>query len=102
MQSRVHALALVAAGVAPVVGLVERLVGDRTVIRPERALLALGGGLWRAQGYVGMLVAGLKERGLVFAEVGVVGDAPEEGAKALAAQARLAEEGVASSQQFMS
>lgn len=37
-------------------------------------------------GYCELLKRGLKELGIVFTEVVVVGDAPEEGARALVAQ----------------
>jgi len=86
--SRRAALEIVRAGVEPLVGHVLNLLGDRTVVVPERALLSLGGGLWQASEYVELLRGMLEEKGVVFGEVGVVADAAEEGAKALAAQAR--------------
>ncbi|GAA5961587.1 hypothetical protein JCM21900_006643 [Sporobolomyces salmonicolor] len=86
--SRLAALSIVAAGVQPLVQLALRLVGDRSVVAPARALLSLGGGLWKVPGYVELLLLGLGEAGVVFADVVVVADAPEEGARALAAQAR--------------
>jgi hypothetical protein len=65
-----------------------QLVGDRSVVNPGRALLSLGGGMWKAEGYREVLLRGLKERGVEFAEVKVVESAAEEGAKALCAQAQ--------------
>ena len=85
-SSRLAALGLVTAGVQPMVDLATRLVGDRSVIVPSRSSLSLGGGLWKVPGYRELLQRGLKERGIVFADAVVVGDAPEEGAKALVAQ----------------
>lgn len=82
--SHAAALALARAAAAPVVGHVLRLLGDRSVVRPGRALLTLGGGVWRSGGFVGLLLEGLRGEGVVFAEVGVVGDAAGEGAGALA------------------
>ncbi|ORY85980.1 hypothetical protein BCR35DRAFT_330682 [Leucosporidium creatinivorum] len=84
--SRIAALAIVADGVQPLVKLAAGLVGDRTVINPSRSSLSLGGGLWKVPGYCELLKRGLKELGIVFADVVVVGDAPEEGARALVAQ----------------
>lgn len=57
--------------------------------------MSLGGGLWKVQGYCDLLRRGLKEAGIDFAEVMFVGDAPEEGARALVAQAKagVAEKG---------
>lgn len=86
--SRLAALAIVTDGVQPLVQLATRLVGDGSVVVPSRASLSLGGGLWKVPGYCELLQRGLKERGIVFAEVVVVGDAPEEGARALVAQGR--------------
>ncbi|GAA5839213.1 hypothetical protein JCM9279_002629 [Rhodotorula babjevae] len=79
------ARSIVEAAVAPLVDAVERLVGKH--VDPRRALLSLGGGMWRAGGYRDLLVQGLEGRGLVFAEVVVVESAAAEGARALCAQA---------------
>lgn len=86
--SREMALAIVREAVAPLVGSIMQLVGDRSVVNPGRALLSLGGGMWKAEGYREVLLRGLKERGVEFAEVKVVESAAEEGAKALCAQAQ--------------
>ncbi|CDR48590.1 RHTO0S19e00232g1_1 [Rhodotorula toruloides] len=85
--SREMALAIVREAVAPLVDSIVQLAGDRSVVNPSRALLSLGGGMWKAEGYRDLLLRGLKERGLEFAEVKVVESAAEEGAKALCAQA---------------
>lgn len=85
-QSRAAALALVQEGVQSLVQLAIRLIGDRSIIVPERSSLSLGGGLWSAPGYIALLHAGLKARGVVFAETTRVTDAAGEGAKALAVQ----------------
>lgn len=84
--SRLAALAIVADGVQPLIKLAAGLVGDRSVVSPARSSLSLGGGLWKVPGYRELLTRGLKELGIVFAEVVVVEDAPEEGARALVAQ----------------
>nr|CRX79218.1 hypothetical protein ls5931a1_00027 [Leucosporidium scottii] len=84
--SRIAALAIVADGVQPLVKLAAGLVGDRSVISPSRSSLSLGGGLWKVPGYCELLKRSLKELGIVFAEIVVVGDAPEEGARALMAE----------------
>lgn len=82
--SRLAALALVKEGVQPLVQLAIRLIGDRSIIVPDRASLSLGGGLWNAPGYIELLHSGLKAAGVVFAETIRVTDAAGEGAKALA------------------
>ena len=79
------ARSIIEEAVAPLVDAVERLVGEH--VDPRRALLSLGGGMWRADGYRDLLVQGLEARGLVFAEVVVVESAAAEGARALCAQA---------------
>ncbi|BGP27480.1 glucokinase regulator family protein [Rhodotorula toruloides] len=86
--SREIALAIVREAVAPLVSSILQLVVDRGVVNPSRALLSLGGGMWKAEGYRNLLLCGLKERGVEFAEVKVVESAAEEGAKALCAQAQ--------------
>ncbi|GAA5940288.1 hypothetical protein JCM3775_004421 [Rhodotorula graminis] len=79
------ARSIVEEAIAPLVDAVTRLVGE--YIDPRRALLSLGGGMWRAGGYRDLLVQGLEARGLRFAEVVVVESAAAEGARALCAQA---------------
>ncbi|GAA6037681.1 hypothetical protein JCM8097_002282 [Rhodosporidiobolus ruineniae] len=81
------ALSILAEAVAPLVGTVERLVGKRTTVVPERAVLSLGGGMWKAEGYRRLLLDGLREKGIVFGGgVRVAESAAEEGALALKAQ----------------
>ncbi|GAA5891501.1 hypothetical protein JCM8208_007304 [Rhodotorula glutinis] len=79
------ARSVVEEAIAPLVDAVERLVGEH--VDPSRALLSLGGGMWRAGGYRDLLVKGLERRGLRFAEVAAVESAAAEGARALCAQA---------------
>lgn len=85
-KSRLAAVALVAQSAQSMVQLALRLVGDRSVIVPERASLSLGGGLWNNAGYYELLHRGLKQAGVVFAETTRVTDAAAEGARALAIQ----------------
>ncbi|TNY24053.1 hypothetical protein DMC30DRAFT_387865 [Rhodotorula diobovata] len=79
------AQSIVEEAVSPLVGAVERLAGGH--VDPRRALLSLGGGMWRTEGYRDLLVRGLEKRGLEFAAVKVVESAAAEGAHALCAQA---------------
>ncbi|GAA6055845.1 hypothetical protein JCM3770_004788 [Rhodotorula araucariae] len=83
------ARSIVEEAIAPLVEAVEHLVGDGQYIDPRRALLSLGGGMWRTEGYRDLLLQGLKRRGVEFAEVKVVENAAVEGARALCAQATL-------------
>ncbi|GAA5888476.1 hypothetical protein JCM6882_008634 [Rhodosporidiobolus microsporus] len=87
--SRAMALSILEEAMAPLVETVRRLVGTREVVQPERAVLSLGGGMWKAKGYERLLVDGLKAQGITFAEVKVVESAAEEGAYSLKAQAEL-------------
>ncbi|BGP51385.1 hypothetical protein JCM10450v2_007323 [Rhodotorula kratochvilovae] len=80
------ARSIVEEAIAPLVEAVERLVGNWQHVDPRRALLSLGGGMWRTDGYRDLLVQGLKARGVEFAEVKVVESAAAEGARALCAQ----------------
>lgn len=71
--------------VRPVAELVTLGLGDRTIVRPDRTALDLGGGLMNSKGYVQLLLDALAQNGVVFRNVLVVDDAAGEGAKALAA-----------------
>ncbi|KAK4052324.1 hypothetical protein OIO90_004405 [Microbotryomycetes sp. JL221] len=88
--SRIAAMSIVQEGVQPLVKLVSRLVGDRSTIVPTRAALSLGGGLWKVPGYSELLLKGLREAGINFAETFIVNDAPGEGAKAVVKMANEA------------
>ncbi|KAM0786136.1 hypothetical protein ACM66B_006945 [Microbotryomycetes sp. NB124-2] len=90
--SRIAAMSIVQEGVQPLVKLVSRLVGDRSIIVPTRAALSLGGGLWKVPGYSELLLKGLREVGINFAETVIVDDAPGVGAKALVHMANRAME----------
>ncbi|BGP19902.1 hypothetical protein JCM10213_008624 [Rhodosporidiobolus nylandii] len=85
--SRAMALSIVEEAMLPLVDTVVKLVGARKVIEPERAVLALGGGMWKAEGYRRLMEDGLRRKGIVFGEVRTVDSAAEEGAMALRAQA---------------
>ncbi|KAK4048411.1 hypothetical protein OIV83_004757 [Microbotryomycetes sp. JL201] len=88
--SRIAAMSIVQEGVQPLVKLVCRLVGDKSVIVPGRTALSLGGGLWKVPGYSELLLKGLREAGINFAETVIVDDAPGVGAKALVHMANAA------------
>ncbi|GAA6020409.1 hypothetical protein JCM10207_002098 [Rhodosporidiobolus poonsookiae] len=88
--SRAMALSILEEAMRPLVETAVRLVGNRKVVDPARAVLALGGGMWKAEGYRRMMVEGLRERGIEFARVRLVESAAEEGARALLAQAEMA------------
>ncbi|GAA5869517.1 hypothetical protein JCM8547_001512 [Rhodosporidiobolus lusitaniae] len=87
-ESRVVAREILEEAALSLVDLVLRLL--RTTgevgVRAERAVLALGGGMWNSAEYRRLLTDGLKEKGVEFAEVVVVESAAEEGAKALMEQ----------------
>ena len=82
--SRVEALSLAKASVAPLIELTMSLLGDQSVVKPEKTVLALGGGLMMSKGYRSLLEAGLRSEGLRFGEEVVVGDAAGVGARGLA------------------
>lgn len=85
-QSQQEAIAITTEAIKPLIDIVERLLGDRSVVVPSRSLLSLGGGLWKVDGYRNMLLNGLSELGIVFEHVIVVADASEEGVIALSMQ----------------
>ncbi|KAK4703022.1 hypothetical protein P7C70_g3194, partial [Phenoliferia sp. Uapishka_3] len=82
--SREAALGIVREASGGLMETVLRLV--RGGVEPTKAALALGGGLWRDEGYVKMLVEGLREKAMIFAEVVVVDEPAEAGVRALVAQ----------------
>ncbi|CAD6583383.1 MAG: hypothetical protein TREMPRED_003535 [Tremellales sp. Tagirdzhanova-0007] len=82
--SRDTALRLAKASVAPLIELTMSLLGDQSVVTPEKTVLALGGGLMMSKGYRGLLEAGLRSEGVSFGEEVVVGDAAGVGARGLA------------------
>lgn len=84
--SRGAALEIVSKAIQPLVQMAVRLVGDGSIVKPDRTALSLGGGLWKVKGYQEMLLAGLEARGIRFASVVVVNDAAWEGVRSLAAQ----------------
>ena len=59
------------------------------LLSPTKSVLSLGGGLFKVEGYKQLLLDGLLEYGLVFAEVIIVGDASEEGARVLSLKGQL-------------
>ncbi|XAO27205.1 hypothetical protein I312_106047 [Cryptococcus bacillisporus CA1280] len=81
--SHLEALGLARQAAAPLIWLTLSLLGDRTIVKPERSALTLGGGLMMSEGYREMLLDGLKKEGVNFGRVIVVGDAAGEGAQAL-------------------
>ncbi|KAL8284005.1 hypothetical protein RQP46_005118 [Phenoliferia psychrophenolica] len=85
-DSRTVALGIAAESARSLVDIAVRLVGEREIVDPRRAALALGGGLWKATGYSELVVRGLAERGIQFAEVVTVGDPAQAGVLALVAQ----------------
>ncbi|GAA5840298.1 hypothetical protein JCM11251_006688 [Rhodosporidiobolus azoricus] len=87
--SRSVARSILQDAVTPLVAMVVRLVGSQETVKPERAVLSLGGGMFRAEGYVQLLVEGLRAKGIVFAQVKLVESAAEEGAISMKAQAEL-------------
>lgn len=85
--SRQIAQEVVQEAVAPIIETVLSLIAKGSDIDPARTLLSLGGGMWSAEGYRALLLQGVKQRGVTFAEVRLVESAAEEGAMALRAQA---------------
>ncbi|OXG27048.1 hypothetical protein C360_06740 [Cryptococcus neoformans Bt15] len=81
--SHLEALSIARQAAAPLISLTLSLLGDRTIVKPERSALTLGGGLMMSEGYREMLLDGLKKEGVRFGRVMVVGDAAGEGAQAL-------------------
>lgn len=81
--SHLEALSIARQAAAPLISLTLSLLGDRTIVKPERSALTLGGGLMMSEGYREMLLDGLKKEGMRFGRVMVVGDAAGEGAQAL-------------------
>lgn len=84
-ESRAVALGIAGVAASSMVDLAAVLLG-RDIVEPKKAALALGGGLWKAEGYCDLVVKGLRERGVEFAAVVVVGDPAEAGVLALVAQ----------------
>ena len=82
-QSRLQALYIAQRSIKPMIELVLDLLGDGTVVKPESTALALGGGLWQSAGYRQLLLDGLDKENVHFAEVRVVKDAANEGARGL-------------------
>ncbi|ORY34265.1 hypothetical protein BCR39DRAFT_477181 [Naematelia encephala] len=83
--SREEALRLAQECISPLIELTLALLGDGSVVKPQETALALGGGLMMSPGYRGLLLTGLKARGVEFGSVGVVSDAAGVGARGLAA-----------------
>ena len=83
--SQHEALALARRAVVPLIDLTVSLLGDRTVVKPERSVLCLGGGLMMSKGYRGFLLEGLRKEGVEWGSVQVVHDAAGVGASGLAA-----------------
>jgi hypothetical protein len=83
--SRHEALALAKRAVVPLIDLTLSLLGDQTVVKPERSVLCLGGGLMMSKGYRGFLLEGLRKEGVEWGSVQVVHDAAGVGASGLAA-----------------
>lgn len=85
--SQLEALRIAAQAVCPLVHMLERLLGDRTKIRPETTTLTVGGGVISNDGYRSMLLQALDTHfGVRFRHVEIVSDAEGEGVQALAKQ----------------
>ncbi|WVQ77015.1 hypothetical protein IAR50_006694 [Cryptococcus sp. DSM 104548] len=82
-QCHTQALTLTSQSVSPLISLTLSLLGDRSIVRPASSCLALGGGLMMSEGYRGLLLDGLRERGVEVGRVVVVGDAAVEGVRGL-------------------
>ncbi len=82
--SRKEALTLSEKSIIPLIELTMSLLGDQSVVRPERTTLAMGGGLMMSKGYRRLLEEGLRGEGVRFAEERVVADAAGVGARGLA------------------
>ncbi|WVO16889.1 hypothetical protein L204_104575 [Cryptococcus depauperatus] len=81
--SHLAALHLAKQAIKPLVELVLSLLGDQTVVKPHRSVLALGGGLMMSEGYRRLLLDGLAKQGILFGRTVVVRDAAGEGARGL-------------------
>lgn len=83
--SQREALKIAKMAIEPLIDLTLALLGDGTVVKSKQSTLALGGGLMMSPGYRGLLLDGLKNRGIEWADVQVVDDAAGVGARGLAA-----------------
>jgi hypothetical protein len=82
--SKIESLQIAKEGIKPMIDLTMDLIGDGSVVKLEKSILAVGGGLMMCRGYRELLLDGLKERGVVFKGVRVIDDAAGEGARGLA------------------
>ena len=82
-MSHSAALKLAKISIEPLIDLALDGLGDGSIVKQEETALALGGGLMMSRGYRGLLLQGLKKKGVSWALVQVIDDAAGAGAAGL-------------------